>query len=101
MNVANKLAEKLKQKRAVIGIVGLGYVGLPLVLSYCKAGYQVVGFDVDAKKVRGLKAGKSYIKHISDSDINGSISNGLRHNLMTFADAAKVDALILCVPNAA
>ena len=97
MNVANKLAEKLKQKRAVIGIVGLGYVGLPLVLSYCKAGYQVVGFDVDAKKVRGLKAGKSYIKHISDSDIQWSISNGLKIT-NDLSDATKVDALILCVP---
>ena len=97
MNVANKLAEKLKQKRAVIGIVGLGYVGLPLVLSYCKAGYQVVGFDVDAKKVRGLKAGESYIKHISDSDIQWSISNGLKIT-NDLSDATKVDALILCVP---
>ena len=97
MSVANKLAEKLKQKRAVIGIVGLGYVGLPLVLSYCKAGYQVVGFDVDAKKVRGLKAGKSYIKHISDSDIQWSISNGLKIT-NDLSDATKVDALILCVP---
>jgi UDP-N-acetyl-D-glucosamine dehydrogenase len=97
MNLAKKLVEKLKRRQAVIGIVGLGYVGLPLLLSYCKAGYQVVGFDVDVKKVRNLKAGKSYIKHISDSDIKRSISNGLDIT-NDFADAAKMDALILCVP---
>jgi len=97
MNLADKLTEKLKQKRAVIGIVGLGYVGLPLLLSYCKAGYQVVGFDVDVKKVRGVRAGKSYIKHISDSDIQWSISNGLEVS-NDLSDASKVDALILCVP---
>ena len=72
-------------------------MGLPLVLSYCKAGYQVVGFDVDLKKVRGLKAGESYIKHISDSDIQWSISNGLKIT-NDLSDATKVDALILCVP---
>lgn len=97
MKIADKLTDKLKQKRAVIGIVGLGYVGLPLVLSYCKAGYQVVGFDVDVKKVRALQAGESYIKHISDSDIQWSISNGLEIT-NDLSDATKTDALILCVP---
>lgn len=97
MNIADELAEKLKQKRAVIGIVGLGYVGLPLLLSYCKAGYQVVGFDIDVKKARTLKEGKSYIKHISDADIQWSISNGLEVT-NDLSDATKVDALILCVP---
>jgi len=97
MNIADKLVDKLKQKRAVIGIVGLGYVGLPLMLSYCKAGYQVVGFDVDAKKVRSLRGGESYIKHISDYDVQSAISQGLEITNELSA-AIKVDALILCVP---
>jgi len=97
MNIADKLVDKLKQKRAVIGIVGLGYVGLPLMLSYCKAGYQVVGFDVDVKKVRSLRGGESYIKHISDYDVQSAISQGLEITNELSA-AIKVDALILCVP---
>ena len=97
MNIADKLVDKLKQKRAVIGIVGLGYVGLPLILSYCKAGYQVVGFDVDVKKVRSLRDGKSYIKHISHFDVQSAISQGLEITNELSA-AIKVDALILCVP---
>lgn len=97
MEIVDKLVDEIRQKRSVIGIFGLGYVGLPLILSYCRAGYQVVGFDVDVKKVRSLKDGKSYIKHISDSDVQSAISQGLEIT-NNMSAAIKVDALILCVP---
>ncbi len=59
-----QLLEKIESRKAVIGIVGLGYVGLPLVREFAGGGAKVLGFDVDAKKVKSLLAGKSYIDHI-------------------------------------
>ena len=65
------LIEKIKSKEANIGIIGLGYVGLPIVMEFCKAGFHVTGFDIDAEKIKLLKQGKSYIKHIdARSSIN-------------------------------
>lgn len=91
------LLRKLRDRTAVIGVVGLGYVGLPLLLRYCEVGYKVVGFDIDQKKVDLLAAGKSYIEHIADCDVAGATARGFRATT-DFAEAAAVDALILCVP---
>ena len=60
----NPFIEKINNKEAIISIVGLGYVGLPLMLRYAEMGYRVIGIDVDASKNESLNAGKSYIKHI-------------------------------------
>jgi UDP-N-acetyl-D-mannosaminuronate dehydrogenase len=60
----NQLAEKIASKQAVVGVVGLGYVGLPLIQAFVGAGYKTLGFDVDQSKVDSLLAGKSYIGHI-------------------------------------
>ena len=68
------LLQKIRSGRANIGIIGLGYVGLPLAIEFCKAGFPVTGFDVDPKKVASLKKGKSYIKHIDISPIAHSSS---------------------------
>jgi UDP-N-acetyl-D-glucosamine dehydrogenase len=95
--VSKGLVTKLKRKEAVIGVVGLGYVGLPLILSYCSAGFKVVGFDVDAKKIQLLTNGKSYIKHISDVAVESAISEGLEVT-DDFKSVTGMDALILCVP---
>lgn len=91
------LIDKLRKKDAVIGIIGLGYVGLPLLLRYVEVGYRVVGFDVDKEKVEKLRAGKSYIKHIDSGAIKLAVERGL---VVTtdFSQAAEVDALIVCVP---
>ena len=64
----SELIDKLDRKTATIGIVGLGYVGLPLMLRYCEVGYKVVGFDIDQVKVDALR-GKSYIEHIPPASI--------------------------------
>jgi UDP-N-acetyl-D-glucosamine dehydrogenase len=61
------LLRQIKDREAVVGIIGLGYVGLPLVLRFCEVGFQVLGFDTDAKKVDFLNRGDSYIKHIPSS----------------------------------
>ena len=92
-----ELKEKLKSKTAVIGIVGLGYVGLPLMLRYVEVGYHVVGFDIDTAKVNALNAGSSYIEHISSVDISQAVDKGFVATV-DFSRASEVDALILCVP---
>ncbi len=73
------LIQKIKSKQAKIGIIGLGYVGLPLVIEFSKAGFEVTGFDIDPKKVEMLKEGKSYIKHI-DSSFFGAIQSKFYSN---------------------
>ena len=89
--------DKLNSKAAVIGIVGLGYVGLPLMLRYNDIGYKVLGFDVDQSKVDRLNAGKSYIEHISSEKIGSAIKHGFEATT-DFQKITEVDAIILCVP---
>jgi len=91
------LLKKLNDKTAVIGIVGLGYVGLPLSLRYSEIGYKVVGFDVDQKKVETLKKGHTYIEHIGSEGVAKAVRNGFEPTT-DLARAQSVDALILCLP---
>ena len=63
------LINKITDKTAQIAVIGLGYVGLPLVIEFCRAGFHVTGFDVDTEKVAMLNQGKSYIKHIDPSSL--------------------------------
>lgn len=93
----NDLISKFKNKTAVIGILGLGYVGLPLMLRYAELGFKVLGFDVDQSKIDSLHAGESYIEHISSEKIKQSIKNGFEATL-DFSRIKETDALILCVP---
>lgn len=97
MRQLNNLLMKLKEKKAVIGIVGLGYVGLPLMLRYCEVGYKVIGFDIDQSKVDSLRKGQSYIEHIPGSAIAGAVAQGFEATT-DFSRASEADALILCVP---
>ena len=92
-----ELIDKLDNKTAVIGIVGLGYVGIPLALRYAEAGYKVVGFDIDPVKAEKITAGETYIKHIPDADIRAATEQGFEATT-DFSRASSVDALILCVP---
>ena len=69
-----KLAEAIRNKTAKIGVIGLGYVGLPLVRTFVGAGLQAIGFDVDQSKVESLQAGKSYIEHISSEWIRQCVA---------------------------
>jgi UDP-N-acetyl-D-glucosamine dehydrogenase len=91
-----ELIKKIKSKNAHIGIIGLGYVGLPLVIEFCKAGFSVTGFDIDKKKVELLKQGKSYIKHIDSSRVKKYSS--LFHPTTYFSKLPDMDCIILCVP---
>jgi UDP-N-acetyl-D-glucosamine dehydrogenase len=93
----SQLIDKLTSKKAVIGIVGLGYVGLPLMLRYCEVGYSVVGFDIDQAKIESLNRGESYIEHISAQRIKAVVGRNFEPT-SEFSRASEVDALILCVP---
>jgi UDP-N-acetyl-D-glucosamine dehydrogenase len=67
------LLTKINSKSAHIAVIGLGYVGLPLVIEFCRAGFNVTGFDVDEQKIALLRQGKSYIRHIDLGKIGGEI----------------------------
>ena len=97
MNYQEKLIGKLNRKSAVIGIIGLGYVGLPLVIRFIEEGFRVLGIDIDDAKVKKLNAGKSYIEHIPTQAIRRCVKAGF-HATTNFAEARKADALIICVP---
>ena len=95
--VKQALLRKLKSREAVIGIVGMGYVGLPLALRYAEVGYPVVGFDVDRSKVDALNDGRSYIEHIEASTVKEARTKKFEAT-MDFERASRADALIICVP---
>ncbi len=90
--------EKIKSKQAVIGVVGLGYVGLPLAQAFCQKGVKVVGFDIDQEKIGLIEQSKSYIKHIGDEVIGAMRSGGLFQVTTDFSKIAELDVIIICVP---
>src|SRR5690348_12287947 len=91
------LLRKLETRDFVIGIVGLGYVGLPLALRFAEQKFKVVGFDIDKDKVERLERGQSYIEHIPGERIAQLVKSGFQATT-SFARATECDALILCVP---
>jgi UDP-N-acetyl-D-glucosamine dehydrogenase len=98
-NLAGKdaLVRKLNERTATIGVIGLGYVGLPLVLRYAEVGYKVLGFDIDARKVSRLNAGESYIERIVPATIARAREKGFEATT-DFSRCREADALIICVP---
>jgi UDP-N-acetyl-D-glucosamine dehydrogenase len=95
--IFSNLMSKLNRKEAVIGILGMGYVGQPLALRYAGIGFKVLGFDIDAEKVALLNAGRSKIEHISDEAISSAVDAGMECTT-DFSRAKEADALIICVP---
>jgi UDP-N-acetyl-D-glucosamine dehydrogenase len=92
-----ELLRRLNSKQGVVGIFGLGYVGLPLLLRYAEVGYRVVGIDIDHSKISSLLNGESYIEHIPNISINTALEKGAQFTT-DFSRAVDLDALILCVP---
>ncbi len=92
------LQNRLHEKSAVIGVVGLGYVGLPLVLAYAAKGFHAIGFDIDPSKTDALLAGRSYIKHISTASVAAARASGKLDATTDFSKISACDAIILCVP---
>ncbi|MBM4100003.1 MAG: nucleotide sugar dehydrogenase [Planctomycetes bacterium] len=96
--IATELLKKIESKTATVGIVGLGYVGLPLSHACLKAGYKVVGFDIDQRKIDNIKAGKPYIHHLGQSFFDYIKSNEGFLGTANPEDLKKADAILICVP---
>ena len=93
------LKEKVKQNKFTVGIIGLGYVGLPLALEFANKGIKVIGFDLDEFKINKiLKEKKSYIKHIPSAKIKSAVERKTLTATTNFAKLPDADALIICVP---
>ncbi|MBI4557871.1 MAG: nucleotide sugar dehydrogenase [Candidatus Hydrogenedentes bacterium] len=92
------LRAKLQNNTAVGGVIGLGYVGLPLVQHLCRAGYRVLGFDIDPEKVAKLGRGESYIKHILPDWIRETVQSGAFEATADFARLVESDCISICVP---
>lgn len=95
---ATQLLEKINTRNAVVGVVGLGYVGLPLAVEKAKAGYTVIGFDVQAERVDAVNAGENYIGDILDSELTELVKAGKLRATADYAEMANVDAVAICVP---
>lgn len=95
--VLERLISALENRTAIIGIVGLGYVGLPLMLRYAEAGFKVIGFDIDEEKVGKLNRGQTYIEHIKARSIQDARARGFEATT-DFSRSSEPDALIICVP---
>ncbi len=95
--IAAERLERLSARTAKIGVIGLGYVGLPLSLLLSEAGFKVTGFDIDERKITELEAGRSYIFRIPETEIQEARRQGFRATA-EFAQLTQQDAIILCVP---
>jgi UDP-N-acetyl-D-glucosamine dehydrogenase len=98
MSLAQQFKQKVADRKAIIGVVGLGYVGLPLVREFQAAGFRIVGFDVDPRKVSMLKSGKSYIRHLPAEIFNKSIKSGQFSPTTDMSRMKEPDAILICVP---
>lgn len=97
-NHKNNLLKKIRHADAIIGVIGLGYVGLPLALAYAERGFTVLGFDVDARKIKAIGHGQSYISHIDQSKVKQSVEAGRLSATGDFSRLGEPDAILICVP---
>ena len=93
-----RLLDAIKNRTAVVGVIGLGYVGLPLIRAFCAGGLKTMGFDVDAEKIRKLKAGQSYIRHLPSELVAELVKSGKLTPTEDFSRLSECDVLIICVP---
>ncbi len=98
MKLSETLLKKINDRKAVVGVMGLGYVGLPLVREFCNSGFTVWGFDVDPRKVQFLNAGKTYIEHLPGKMFKEYINKGVFHPTTDMKKLGKPDAILICVP---
>src|SRR4051812_32744575 len=96
-NTASTL-ERIRARQARVGVIGLGYVGLPLVVEFARAGFDVTGFDVDAAKTEQINAGKSYIPDVLEADLAGCVKAGKLRATTDMRQLGDMDAIDICVP---
>ena len=92
------LKDKIRNRQARIGIIGLGYVGLPLAVEFSKAGFEVTGFDVDLAKVDAINKGHSYIGDVSSEDVSAASKAGKLSATADMSRLRDMDAIDICVP---
>src|SRR5215469_13059804 len=93
-----ELQARVAERRCVVGVIGLGYVGLPLALTFAEKGFRVLGFDVDASKIDALNAGRNYIKHLDGNRLSAAAASGRLASTADFRRLGEPDVLIICVP---
>ena len=96
--IKEQLKQKISDKTACIGVIGLGYVGLPLIVEFGLKGYQGIGFEVDTKKADAVNKGESYIVDVPDADIKKCLDTGKLKATTDFSELANCDVIIICVP---
>ncbi len=95
---AKALEEKLNSKKAKIGIVGLGYVGLPLAVEFALKGFTTIGIDLDKRKIKSLASGKNYIQDIPDTEVASVLKEGIFRAQADFSGSGDLDVIYICVP---
>ena len=97
-SLTEKLEKKIKDKKAKIGIIGMGYVGIPLGLEFAGTGFSVTGFDNDSARVKDINAGKQVIKHIPAKSMKEFVKKNNGSSTNKFSETGNMDCLIICVP---
>ena len=97
-SLTEKLEKKIKDKKAKIGIIGMGYVGIPIGLEFAGTGFSVTGFDNDSARVKDINAGKQVIKHISAKSMKEFVKKNNGSSTNKFSETGNMDCLIICVP---
>ncbi|MBN1256888.1 MAG: nucleotide sugar dehydrogenase [Planctomycetes bacterium] len=97
-NPADILMKKIQNRTAVVGVIGMGYVGLPLAFEFGRSGFPVIGFDIDKKKVKALQAGRTYIEHLPSAKVKEFMTRKGCRATSNFAELKKADCVLICVP---
>ena len=92
------LEARIASKSATVGVIGLGYVGLPLAVTTARAGFPTIGFDIDSDKIEKLKAGQSYIEAVKSEELASRLAAGRFETTAEFSDLKRCDVIIICVP---
>ena len=92
------LLDRIQSRRASVGVVGLGYVGLPLAVEFARSGFTTTGIDLDARKVEAIQQGTSYIPDVATSEVARLVSDGQLQATTNFSVAAALDTINICVP---
>src|SRR5690349_21398428 len=98
VSTAEALSQKITTKTARVGIVGLGYVGLPLAVEYAKAGFTVTGIDLIESKVARINAGDSYVQDVTSAEVDALVKDGKLKATTDFSVIAELDTINICVP---
>ena len=96
--MSSEISKKIEENSCKVGVIGLGYVGIPLALGFSGNGIQVIGFDIDEAKINSLSKGKSYLQHIPSDDIAKCVTDNSFQPTSDFKKISEVDAIVLCVP---